>query len=85
MDRLEMIKKAAEARKMAKTIKTIDERKAQIKRLTKSVKKAAHQAPRSLDCFAEDNMYYSDQDTRDFLAGSSYMDSYNSMKNDWDY
>lgn len=54
-------------------------------RLTKAVKKAGHQSPNSLDSFSEENMYYSPKETQDYLAGSSYMDTYNATKNDWDY
>ena len=53
-------------------------------RLTKQVYKAGHQAPSSLECNSPKNMYYSDSETKSYLAGTSYMDTYNSMKNDWD-
>jgi hypothetical protein len=29
-------------------------------------------------------MYYTEKETQDYIAGSSYMDAYNEMKNDWD-
>jgi hypothetical protein len=88
-DRLKMIKqiaerKAAEAKSFKDTIRALDERKAVIKahqKLTKSVKKAGTQAPSSLECFSQENMYYSDKDTARFLEGSSIMDAYTEMKN----
>lgn len=54
-------------------------------KLTKMVKKAGHLSPNSLDAYAEENMYYTEKETKDYLAGTSYMDTYNSMKSDWDY
>lgn len=53
-------------------------------RLTKAVKKAGHQSPNSLDSFSEENMYYSDQQTKDYLSGTSYMETYQATRNDWD-
>lgn len=55
-------------------------------KLTKSVKKAGHQSPGGLDCFKEENMYYTEKQTNDYLAGSSYMETYNAMKDQdsWD-
>lgn len=89
MDRLAMIKAAAEKRNAEKefkaTVKKVYSRpKYKAPKLTASMKKAAHQAPGNLDCFKEENMYYSDRETQDYIANSSYMDVYNEMKNDWD-
>lgn len=53
-------------------------------RLTRAVKKAGHQSPNSLESFSEENMYYSDRDTQNYIAGTSYMDAYNSTRSDWD-
>lgn len=53
-------------------------------RLTKAVKKAGHQSPNSLDSFSSENMYYSEQQTKDYLAGTSYMETYQATRNDWD-
>lgn len=36
--------------------------------------------PSSLDAFSEKNMYWSESQTRDYLKGTSYVSSYNSMK-----
>ena len=52
--------------------------------LTKYVKKAGHQSPNSLECNSPKNMYYSDQQTKDYLAGTSYMETYRATCNDWD-
>jgi uncharacterized membrane-anchored protein len=89
MDRLAMIKaaaeKARETKEFKKTVNKIYSKpKYKAPRLTASMKKAAHQAPSSLECFKEENMYYTEKETQDYIAGSSYMDVYNDMKNDWD-
>ena len=52
-------------------------------RLTRAVKKAAHQAPSSLDSFAD--MHYSDREVNDYLSGTSYMETYNAMKGHDEY
>ena len=92
MNRLEMIKAAAEKAQMKKVIKDIDSRKAAIKeemrlhkKLTKSVKKAEHQAPKSLEAFSEENMYYTEKETRDYLAGTSIMETYEAMRTQDEY
>ena len=36
--------------------------------------------PSSLDAFSENNMFWSESQTRDYLKGTSYVTSYNSMK-----
>ena len=92
MDRLAMIKAAAEKAQIKKAIKDVANRKAAIKaemklhkKLTKSMKKAGHQAPSSLESFSEENMYYTEKETRDYLAGTSYMETYNAMRTQEDY
>jgi hypothetical protein len=75
------------------TVRKLDERKAKIKeemklhkKLTRSVQKAGKQTASSLECFAPENMYYSEKDTARFLEGSSYMDAYNANRSaDGDY
>jgi hypothetical protein len=89
MDRMAMIKAAAEKAKQEVEFKAAVNRvyskpKDHYNKLTKTVKKAAHQAPGSLECFKEENMFYTDKETQDFIAGSSLMDAYNDQKNDWD-
>lgn len=95
MDRLKMIKAAAEKAKAKRqeeaefqaSIARLDARKAEKKaemklhkKLTASVKKAGHQMAGSLDFNREENMYYSEKDTAKFLENSSYMDAYNANK-----
>jgi|TARA_B110000908_G_scaffold159905_1_gene202596 hypothetical protein len=90
MAELKDMKKKMDADKRAMKAAAVQKRKdarlvaKEHNRLTKSVKKAGHQAPSSLDCNSVKNMYYSDRDTQAFIAGSSLMDSYNSVKSDWD-
>lgn len=87
MDRIELIKKAAEKAEIKRAISNVAQRKAALKdemklhkKLTKSVKKAEHQAPSSLEAFSEENLFYSPRETQDYLAGTSYMETYESMK-----
>ncbi len=92
MDRLKLIKAAAEKAQIKKAINDVANRKAAIKaemklhkKLTKSVKKAEHQAPKSLEAFSEENLYYTERETQDYLAGTSYMETYQSMRSQDDY
>ena len=56
------------------------------KKLTKSVKKAGKQTASSLECFAPENMYYSEKEVSSFIENSSYMDAYNANRSaDGDY
>ena len=94
-NRLDLIKAAAEKAKKKReeeaefqaSIRRLDARKAAKKeemklhkKLTQQVKKAGKESPGSLDCFREENMYYSDKDTERYLESSSYMDAYNANK-----
>lgn len=95
MNRLALIKAVAEKQKKKReeeaefqaSIQRLDARKAAKKeemklhrKLTQQVKKAGKDSPGSLDCFKEENMYYSDKDTERYLEGTSYMDAYNANK-----
>ena len=96
MDRLKMIKAAAEKAKAKRneeaefqaTIRRMDARKAQMKAeekklkkdLTAQIKKAGHLKSGSLDFNRPENMYYSDKDTARYLEGTSYMDAYEANK-----
>ena len=96
MDRLKMIKAAAEKAKAKRneeaefqaTIRRMDARKAQMKAeekklkkdLTAQIKKAGHLKSGSLDFNRPENMYYSDKDNARYLEGTSYMDAYNANK-----
>ena len=46
--------------------------------------KAGKDAPGSLECFKDENRYYSERETRDYIEASSYFESYQAMKEDWD-
>jgi hypothetical protein len=86
--RLEMIKEAQERHNMKKTTARIDKRKKSINtmaKFNKAIAKASHQAPNSLECFHDKNRHSNTRQTRDYLAGSSYMETYLATKNDWDY
>ena len=85
-------KTTVEELKFQETVRNLDKRKAKIKeemklhkKLTKSMKKAGHQAPSSLESFKEENMYYTERETQDFLSGSSIMETYQAMKSQDDY
>lgn len=91
MDRLALIKKLAEKQNKAKaeeqsfqeSIARLDARKAAIKatqKLTKVVKAAGRQAPSSLECFSEENMYYTDKQNQEYLDGSVYMETYHATR-----
>lgn len=88
--RLELIKEAAkkhqEEMEFKATVKRVYSRpKDHYNKLSKTVKKAGHQSPGGLDCFKEENMYYTEKQTKDYLEGTSYMETYNAMKeqDDW--
>jgi len=80
--RLELIKEAAEKYKEEQEFKAVVKKVYSRPKnyLTKQVKKAGKQAPGSLECFKEENMYYTEKETQDYLAGTSYMETYNAMK-----
>ena len=80
--RLELIKEAAEKYKEEQEFKAVVKKvySRPKNHLTKQVKKAGKQAPGSLECFKEENMYYTEKETQDYLAGTSYMETYNAMK-----
>ena len=80
----DMIKAAAEKQREEQEFKAAVRAVYDRPKLTKQVKKAKHLSPGGLDCFKEENMYYTERETQDYLAGSSYMETYNSMKDDWD-
>jgi hypothetical protein len=92
MDRLKLIKAAAEKSQVKRAIENVAVRKKSIKeemklhkKLTKSMKKAGHQAPSSLESFKEENMYYTERETQDFLSGSSIMETYQAMRTQDEY
>jgi hypothetical protein len=92
MDRMKLIKQAAEKAQIKRAVTNIATRKAAIKaemrlhkKLTNSVKKAEHQAPKSLEAFSEENLFYTERETQDYLAGTSYMETYNAMRSQDEY
>ena len=89
---MKLIKQAAEKAQIKRAVKNIATRKAAIKaemrlhkKLTNSVKKAEHQAPKSLEAFSEENLFYTERETQDYLAGTSYMETYNAMRSQDEY
>jgi len=81
--------KFKEQKEMQDIIANLDARKSKIKeemklhkKLTASVKKAGKQSPGGLDCFKEENMYYSQKDITRYLDGTSYMDAFEASKLD---
>ena len=87
-----MIKAAAEKSHIKRAIYNVAKNKNAIKaelklhkKLTQSMKKSGHQAPSSLESFTPENMYYTEKETRDYLAGTSLMETYQAMKSQDDY
>ena len=75
-----MLQKEKENLEFQKTVKKVYSKKPiNYNRLTQQVKKAAATTS-SLECFKEENMYYSEKDTARFLENSSYVDAYNANK-----
>jgi len=92
MNRIDMIKQAAEKGQIKKAMSNLKARKKTIKaemklhkKLTKSMNKADHLSPRHLDAFHEDNLHYTQKETQTYLAGSSIMETYEAMKMQDDY
>lgn len=79
--RLRMIKKA---HKNVIKKQKVAERKAlqETRALTKAVKKAGQHAPKNLDAFSEESMYYSDKEVDTYIKGSSIYESYQSMQDE---
>ena len=79
--RLRMIKKA---HKNVVKKQKVAERKAlqETRKLTKAVKKAGQHAPKNLDAFSEESMYYSDKEVDTYIKGSSIYESYQSMQDE---
>ena len=87
------VKKHKEEVAFQESIAKLDARKAEIKKqqskkskLTKSVMSAKHQSPGGLDLHSDENRYYSKENTEQWLSGTSYMETYQSMKeqDSWD-
>jgi hypothetical protein len=91
----EAVRDAARTKKskeeMKRLIKEIDQRKKEKKeemrlhkKLSAAAKNKEDNGPKSLDCFKEENMYYSEKEISRYLEGTSYMETWQSMKNNWD-
>ncbi len=81
---MDFLKKEKEEMAFQKTVKKIYSKPVRsYNKLTKTVKKAAHQAPSSLECFKEENMYYTEKETQNYIQGTSYYETYQSMKDEW--
>lgn len=82
-----ILQEEKEKMEFEKTVKRVYSKpKNYYNKLSAQVKKAGKQSPGGLDCFKEENMYYTEKETNDYLSGSSYMENYNAMKgqDDWD-
>jgi len=74
-------------------IANIERRKKEIKlrdridrKLTESVKKAAHQAPSMFDSYHDKEMHYSEKEVQDWIKGTSYYETYQAIRaeeSDW--
>jgi len=83
---LEEKRKYDEEQEFKETVKRVYSRPKDYNKLTKSVKKAADLAPGGLDLHKDENRYYSKENTEQWLSGTSYMETYQSMKeqDSWD-
>ena len=86
----EEVKKHKEEVAFQESIAKLDARKAEIKKkqskLTKSVMSAKSQSPGGLDLHHDNNRHYSKENTERWLGSTSYMETYQSMKeqDSWD-
>jgi len=54
-------------------------------KLSNTVKKAGHQSPGGLDCFKDENRFYSPKETQRYLEGTSYYETYSAMRSQDEY
>ena len=68
------------------TVKRVYSRPKNYNKLTQTVKKAEHLSPGGLDLHKDENRHYSKENTERWLGSTSYMETYNSMKeqDSWD-
>jgi len=79
--------KISEEQRFTAAVKSVYSRpKNHYNKLTASMKKAAHQAPSSLECFEEKNMYYSDKQVNEWIKGTEMFENFHHSNNncDWD-
>ena len=80
-------KKYDEEQEFKATVKRVYSRpKVNYNKLSASMKKSAHLNANGLDLHKDENRYYSQENTQRWMEGTSYMESYNAMKeqDSWD-
>tara|TARA_B100002019_G_scaffold289963_1_gene306670 strand:+ start:978 stop:1295 length:318 start_codon:yes stop_codon:yes gene_type:complete len=83
---MEILKKEKEEYEFQKTVKKVYSKpKVDYNKLSRSVKKAAHQSPGGLDLHKDENRYYSSGETQRWMEGTSYFENYQAMKNQDSY
>tara|TARA_B100001287_G_scaffold265433_1_gene258320 strand:- start:613 stop:909 length:297 start_codon:yes stop_codon:yes gene_type:complete len=83
---LEEKEKYQAEKEFKETVKRVYSRPKNYNKLTKTVKKAEHLSPGGLDLHKDENRHYSKENTERWLGSTSYMETYNSMKeqDSWD-
>ena len=88
---LEEKRKIDAEKNFQESVARLDANKAEVKKankkskLTKSVMAAKHQSPQGLDLHSEENRYYSEENTKKWLEGTSYFENYQAMREQDDY
>lgn len=80
-------KKYDEEQEFKATVKRVYSRpKVNYNKLSASMKKSAHLNASGLDLHKDENRHYSQENTQRWMEGTSYMESYNAMKeqDSWD-
>lgn len=80
-------KKYDEEQEFKATVKRVYSRpKVNYNKLSASMKKSAHLNANGLDLHKDENRHYSQENTQRWMEGTSYMESYNAMKeqDSWD-
>lgn len=80
-------KKYDEEQEFKATVKKVYSRpKVNYNKLSASMKKSAHLNANGLDLHKDENRHYSQENTQRWMEGTSYMESYNAMKDQdsWD-
>ena len=80
-------KKYDEEQEFKATVKKVYSRpKVNYNKLSASMKKSAHLNANGLDLHKDENRHYSQENTQRWMEGTSYMESYNAMKeqDSWD-
>ena len=80
-------RKYDEEQEFKATVKRVYSRpKVNYNKLSASMKKSAHLNANGLDLHKDENRHYSQENTQRWMEGTSYMESYNAMKDQdsWD-